>query len=547
MTNAVPKAARKRRLRRLSAPALFQITLAVLVALVLAAVLVVQTMLERTAAVGNHLLDEIMPAHVAASHLQSALLDQETGIRGYALTGDQRFLEPYELGQNTEHKAISDLRRLLRDEPELLTDLDAVEAAAVRWREEYAEPVVTRISESGGRAQDPFAAKGKETFDVLRTAWGVQGQNLEKARAEARDDLSAARTVRDAMLLAVLLVFLLVAVCLAALLHVAVIRPLRVLRTASRDVADGDFSRPIPSRGPADIQEVGEAVEAMRERIVKELLAANDREKLLVQQAADLDSQAMELRRSNAELEQFAYVASHDLQEPLRKVASFCQMLERRYHDQLDDRGRQYIEFATDGAKRMQVLISDLLTFSRVGRMNSHRRVLTVDETLDRALANLAGAISEAEAEVARPDGLPELTGDPTLLSMLWQNLVGNALKFRDPDAAPRVRIECAEQGPGLWRFTVTDNGIGIPAEYAEKVFVIFQRLHTRDAYEGTGIGLALCKKIVEYHGGSIWLDTEFTGGSRVCFTLADSPEPAAVVLVPDAARPEETVKETAP
>jgi light-regulated signal transduction histidine kinase (bacteriophytochrome) len=253
------------------------------------------------------------------------------------------------------------------------------------------------------------------------------------------------------------------------------------------------------------------------------LLYAIERARL-VMQAEALDAQAVELRRSNAELEQFAYVASHDLQEPLRKVASFCQLLEQRYGNALDERGIEYIGFAVDGAKRMQVLINDLLTFSRVGRLNVSHATVDLDSTLETALDNLAAAIEESGAQIARPDGpLPQVMGDATLMTMLWQNLIGNAVKFRREDRAPQVIIDC-ERGTGdhhgHWIFSVADNGIGIAPEFAEKVFVIFQRLHGRDAYTGTGIGLALCKKIVELHGGSIGIHTSDNSGTRFWFTL---------------------------
>lgn len=271
----------------------------------------------------------------------------------------------------------------------------------------------------------------------------------------------------------------------------------------------------------------------MRHRTVAELNASRRNAERLDRTAAELDAQAVELRRSNAELEQFAYVASHDLQEPLRKVASFCQLLEKRYGDRLDERGTQYIGFAVDGAKRMQVLINDLLTFSRVGRVQDARETVAMDGPLDRALRNLAAAVEESGVEITRPERLPDVVGDPTLLTMLWQNLVGNAVKFRSPDRAPRVEVAVAD-GPaaesGFHTFTVTDNGIGVPAEFAEKVFVIFQRLHGRETYGGTGIGLSLCKKIVEHAGGHIRIDTEHREGTRIVFTLpvAAAPAPAS-------------------
>lgn len=269
-------------------------------------------------------------------------------------------------------------------------------------------------------------------------------------------------------------------------------------------------------------------MEGMRSGLVSALDDSRASAEVTAQQAADLDAQAGELRRSNAELEQFAYVASHDLQEPLRKVASFCQLLEKRYGDQLDERGLQYIAFAVDGAKRMQVLINDLLTFSRVGRSSELAERLPLDQPLDTALNSLSVAIEDADAVVERPERLPEVVGDPTLLAMLWQNLIGNALKFRAPGRPPVVQITAAAQPDGGWQFAVTDNGIGIPPEFAEKVFVIFQRLHGRGVYPGTGIGLALCKRIVEQHGGEMHLDTSYADGTRIIFTLpAADPAPA--------------------
>jgi light-regulated signal transduction histidine kinase (bacteriophytochrome) len=237
-----------------------------------------------------------------------------------------------------------------------------------------------------------------------------------------------------------------------------------------------------------------------------------------------LDEQTVELRRSNTELEQFAYVASHDLQEPLRKIASFCQLLEKRYSDKLDERGIEYIGYAVDGAKRMQVLINDLLSFSRVGRLGTIHTEVDLNTTLDEALENLATAVEESDTEVVRPkQPLPRVVGDPTLLTMLWQNLIGNAVKFRHVDRPPRIVINCAAgsgERDGQWLLSLSDNGIGIEAEFADKVFVIFQRLHGRGQYAGTGVGLALCKKIVEHYGGTIRIDTSYTDGTRFEFTL---------------------------
>jgi len=324
----------------------------------------------------------------------------------------------------------------------------------------------------------------------------------------------------------VVAVFVLAALALAVALQRGVVRPLARLRAASRRVVGGDYAHRIELAGPADVRAVAADVDAMRSELVTALQEARASQEVTARQAAELDAQAAELLRSNAELEQFAYVASHDLQEPLRKVASFCQLLEKRYGDQLDERGRQYIGFAVDGAKRMQVLINDLLAFSRVGRGSEVRVRLPLDEPLDAALAAIGTAIDESGAVIERPGWLPEVMGDATLLGMLWQNLIGNGIKFRVPGRSPVVRITAAESDGGGWEFCVQDNGIGIPAEFAEKVFVIFQRLHSREAYSGTGIGLALSKRIVEFHGGEIGLDDTYTGGTRICFTLPGLADP---------------------
>jgi light-regulated signal transduction histidine kinase (bacteriophytochrome) len=228
-----------------------------------------------------------------------------------------------------------------------------------------------------------------------------------------------------------------------------------------------------------------------------------------------------ELARSNADLEQFAYVASHDLSEPLRKVANFCQLLERQYANELDDRAKQYIGFAVDGAKRMQALIGDLLALSRVGRTTDAFVPVDTGAALDDALANLERQIAESGAGIGRSD-MPTVLGDRALLAALFENLVGNAIKYRGVD--PPLVVITAVRNPAAagWEFAVKDNGIGIDPQYRERVFAIFQRLHLRDKYGGTGIGLALCRKIVEFHGGRIWLDTSDGPGATFRFTIPD-------------------------
>ncbi|MBV9464156.1 MAG: response regulator [Verrucomicrobiae bacterium] len=230
-----------------------------------------------------------------------------------------------------------------------------------------------------------------------------------------------------------------------------------------------------------------------------------------------LRKHAAELARSNFDLEQFAYVASHDLQEPLRMVASYVQMLERRYKGQLDGEADEFIHFAVDGAKRMQSLINDLLRYSTLGANKVPFEDVACDEILQDATANLRRSIETSEAHVSWRD-LPTIYGDSTQLSQLFQNLIGNAIKFRSKQP-PVIDIRCERNGTH-WLFEVKDNGIGIDPAYAEKIFIIFKRLHQNSEYAGTGIGLALCKKIVERHGGRIWVESSVGNGARFLFTL---------------------------
>jgi PAS domain S-box-containing protein len=226
---------------------------------------------------------------------------------------------------------------------------------------------------------------------------------------------------------------------------------------------------------------------------------------------------AEELARSNQELEQFAYVASHDLQEPLRMVSTFTQRLAQRYRGQLDPKADQYIAFAVEGCQRMQRLIEDLLTYSRVRTRGRTPEPVDSGAVLDRTLADLRPAIAEAGAEVTH-DPMPTVAADPVQLGQVFQNLIGNALKFHS-DQPPRIHVTARRDG-GRWVLGVTDNGIGIDPQYFERIFVMFQRLHTREEYPGTGIGLAVCKKVVERHGGRIWVESQLGRGSTFYVSL---------------------------
>jgi light-regulated signal transduction histidine kinase (bacteriophytochrome) len=218
-------------------------------------------------------------------------------------------------------------------------------------------------------------------------------------------------------------------------------------------------------------------------------------------------------------LEQFAYIASHDLQEPLRMVASYTQLLSRRYKGRLDPDADEFISFAVDGASRMQRLIQDLLAYSRVGTKGSDLLDTSSEEALQQALINLRGAITESGALITHAP-LPAVLADEMQLIQLFQNLVGNAIKYQRP-GIPRVHISAVKNGEKKWIFSVKDNGLGIDSQYFEKIFGVFQRLHKREEFAGTGIGLAICKKIVERHGGSISVESQLGQGSTFRFPLS--------------------------
>jgi len=253
------------------------------------------------------------------------------------------------------------------------------------------------------------------------------------------------------------------------------------------------------------------------DQVVGSVVSFQDISERLAAQAA-LKHYADSLARSNKELEHFAYVASHDLQEPLRKIGSFSELLARKYQGKLDENADTYIGYIVDGSQRMQILINDLLEFSRVTTKGKEFVPVDCNALVARVQSDLEFAIKESGATLNVAD-LPTVMADAGQLGQVFQNLIGNALKYRAPEQTPEIGV-AAEQRDTEWLFSVSDTGIGIDPQHFERVFQLFQRLHTREEYSGTGIGLALCKKIIERHGGKIWLESEAGKGSTFFFTV---------------------------
>jgi len=410
------------------------------------------------------------------------LTDAETGERGYILTGQDSYLEPYERGLGEVRKSLGEIRKLTADNAIQQHSLDVLGPVIAERLTELRERIQVR-RESGftPAAMAVREGAGKQLMDTIRASLVDMKTEEERLLVQRSVELKASsQRTRVALIFgeSLGLVFLGIA---GFIIH-------------------------------AEMRQRAKAEEEIRE------LNA-DLERKVAERTAELAERAKDLERSNMELQQFAYVASHDLQEPLRTIASFTQLLAKRYADQLDDKAREFIGFAVDGSKRMQTLINDLLSFSRVGTLGKAPVPVECEKTLDTVLRSLKRAIEESGAVIKR-DPLPTVLADDVQLGQLLQNLVGNAIKFRG-NRAPQIHIGAERCGED-WKIFVRDNGIGIAPEHNERIFVIFQRLHTKTQYAGTGIGLAVCKKIAERHGGRIWVEPTPGGGSTFCFTIAN-------------------------
>ncbi|GGR83072.1 histidine kinase [Micromonospora fulviviridis] len=485
------------------------------------------------------------PLRVQAQELMSALLDQETAVRGYAVNADRKDLEPYQTGLRRERDTFAEMRKLAIDYPDVLRALDVVEQRAAQWRSDVAEPVISTTERSGPSAgQALITDQTRQQFDGIRFAVNdLQGEIME-VRKETADRVNATSNVLVVLLVIAALVVAVAGAVLLLSLDRILIRPLAGLVGQVREVASGDYRHRIEGSGPPEFRLLADDIDIMRQKIARELDEVREARERIEWVNTQLQKQAEELTRSNRDLEQFAYVASHDLQEPLRKVASFCQLLQRRYSGQLDERADQYIAFAVDGAQRMQRLINDLLAFSRIGRLTTGFTEVDLNKVMGDVAGQTEAARQYADAELTW-DRLPVIRGEEPLLTNLLANLVSNSIKFRRPDVPAKVHVS-ARLVDDEWEISCRDNGIGIEPEFADKIFVIFQRLHSKDAYPGTGIGLAIVKKIAEYHGGRVWVDTDTAEGTTIRFTLPALPEDVEAARAAEPAGVEESTGDPA-
>ncbi|MGS2613317.1 sensor histidine kinase [Micromonospora sp. LZ34] len=484
-------------------------------------------------------LNQTAPLRVQSQELLNALLDQETAVRGFAVSGDRADLAPYDAGVKLERDRVVSMRALLDDYPEIGEELRQVESRAEQWRQAVALPVITTTEQSGTAAGQALVTdQARQQFDQVRAAVNALQEEISAARDRSARDVQRTGNLLVVLLIVAALVVVVTGVVLLVSLDRMVVRPLTTLADQVREVAEGDYQHGIVGAGPPEFLRLADDVDAMRRKIAADLAEVREARERIEWVNSQLQKQAEELTRSNRDLEQFAYVASHDLQEPLRKVASFCQLLQRRYAGQLDERADQYIAFAVDGAQRMQRLINDLLAFSRIGRLTAGFTEVDLNKVMGDVAGQTEAARQYADAELTWSE-LPVIRGEEPLLTNLLANLVSNSIKFRRPDVRPQVHVSARLVGDE-WEITCQDNGIGIEPEFADKIFVIFQRLHAKDAYPGTGIGLAIVKKIVEYHGGRVWVDTDVEEGTAIRFTLPALPEDVAAATAATEA-PDET------
>lgn len=379
------------------------------------------------------------------------------------------------------------------------------------------------------RAPGPHATTADGAFELRRNQLAdllitrSREVTLDAARLASLSNAEVAGINRKIVVFIPIVTVLLSAVTLwtSARISKSISGPIGRLREGAETIGSGNLDYRVGRVSEDELGQLSIAFDEMTEKlktttVSRDALAREISERKRVEE--ERERLLADLSRSNRELEQFAHVASHDLQEPLRMVASYVQLLEKKYKGRLDEKADSYIHYAVDGAVRMQKLIEGLLAYSRIARKGAEFRPVDMNDVYDEAASNLASSIEESRAVVSS-DRLPMVSGDETQLVQLMQNLIGNGIKYRKADLPPRVHVSAKREGRA-WVFSVSDNGIGIEKKHYDRIFLIFQRLHTREEYPGTGIGLSLCKRIVERHHGRIWVESVPGEGTIFYFSL---------------------------
>jgi signal transduction histidine kinase len=456
-------------------------------------------------------------AITAGTDLEKSLINMENGLRGYVATGRERLLEPFDAGRRAYPRQVTVLTRLVADEPSQQAAVRRIASDIDDYVALWALPLVQLAGERLPSARSVIATgTGRRRLDALRAEFAdlfVRERAVARERelkAEQRSDVAVGIGVAGVALVVLL------AIGMWQYLRRAILRPVGVVAGAAEAVAAGDLSVRVPEAREDELGSLARSFNAMTASLERS--------------QAELRRRTAELERSNAELEQYAQMASHDLQAPLATISMYVELLRRRAAESGDEQAAELLGGIHASSGWMRSLIRDLLHLSRVGRGELERETLDTDELLGQALDNLAGPIRDRGAEiVAGP--LPPVQGDGRQLAQVFQNLIGNAIKFSDEEH-PHVSVEGVVDGDVVV-FLVRDNGIGIDPAQIERIFRPFERLHGEARYEGTGVGLAICRRIVEHHGGEISAEGLPGVGSTFRFTVPRAPGPAAIERPP--------------
>jgi signal transduction histidine kinase len=454
-----------------------------------------------------------------AEATEGDLVDMETGYRGFLLTGQEQFLDPYEDGLAAYPDHLRQLEELTADNPPQVARWQSIATLTQQWTQQITEPRIALRRQVPAAAQPSpelvdlvSTGEGRDQFAVIRQVFDEAIATEQGLLATRLDDANMGNQRLFTTLVIGTAVALVLGVVAALLLTRDITDAVAHLADAAVAVAGGNLKRRIGLRRRDEVGRAAAAFDHMADRLESTI---GD----LEASSAELLRKQVELERSNRELQDFASVASHDLQEPLRKVRAFGDRLSAKYSMELTDQGRDYLARMQDAAARMQTLINDLLTFSRVTTRAQPFVSVNLNVVVSQVVTDLEVRIQQSGATLGL-EPLPTIDGDQLQLRQLFQNLLANALKFQRPDVRPVVRVYAEDVDDAAVRLCVQDNGIGFDEKYLDRIFTIFQRLHGRVDYEGTGVGLAVCRKIVERHGGTITARSAPGEGATFIVTL---------------------------